>query len=162
MPRSVLRWRKKPSSPKDLAGAAGALARIVLDVTEVHVVGDAPLVDGMAISVRMRRDFTVTDADRFLAAGRRMLRELHPDVSEADAATMVTCATDALFVVLEHAGLIGGSADDRLAGRASDGLAVAGWRAQVTVNEPNPLPARPDCLRTGDVLACPTARRDEL
>ena len=109
----------------------------------------------MAISVRLRRDFTVTDADRLLATARRMYLELNPGAGTVDAATMVTCAADALFVVLEHAGLIGDTADGRLAGHVSDGLAVAGWRADVTVNEPNPLPTGRDCLRTGDVFALP-------
>lgn len=136
-------------------------ARIVSDVNDNDVVGDDPLVDGMALSVRLRRDFTVIDADRLLAAARRIFRELHPDASAADAATIVTGAADALFMVLEHAGLIGDAADNRLAGLAADGLAVAGWRAQVTINEPDPLPAGPDCLRTADVFAIPATRVDE-
>jgi hypothetical protein len=130
-------------------------------VSNVDVVGDDPLVDGMAMSVRVRRDFTVTDADRLLATARRIYRELYPGASAADAATMVTCAADALFMVLERAGLIGNLADDRLAGHESDGLAVAGWRAQVTVNEPNPLPAGADCLCTEDVFALPATSADE-
>jgi hypothetical protein len=60
-------------------------ARIVPGVSDVQVVGDGPLVDGMSISVRLRRDFTVTDAGRLLIAGRRMFRELHPGASPADA-----------------------------------------------------------------------------
>jgi len=130
-------------------------------MADIDVVGDDPLVDGMAISVRIRRDFTVTDAERLLSAAHRMFRELHPGASPADAATMVTCAADAVYMVLEHAGLIGDLADDRLAGHTSDGLTVAGWRAEVTVNEPNPLPTRPDCLRTGDVFALPASGADE-
>jgi hypothetical protein len=41
----------------------------------------------------------------------------------------VTCATDALFVILEHAGLLGDAASDRLSDHAADGLAIGGWRA---------------------------------
>jgi hypothetical protein len=133
----------------------------VSGVSDVEVVGDDPLVDGMSISVRLRRDFTVTDAGRLLVAGRRMFRELHPAAGAADAAAMVACAADALFMVLEHAGLIGDLVDDRLAGHESDGLAVAGWRAQVTVNEPSPRPAGPDCLHTGDVFGLPAAGDNE-
>jgi hypothetical protein len=136
-------------------------ARIVSGVSGGEVLGDEPLADGMAISVRIRRDFTVTDADRLLAAAHRIFREWNLDASEADAAAMVTCAADALFMVLEHAGLIGDLVDDRLAGHEADGLAVAGWRAQVMVNEPNPLPAGPDCLERGDVFALPAATANE-
>jgi hypothetical protein len=69
---------------------------------------------------------------------------------------MVSCAADALFVVLEHAGLLGDVAENLLAGYASDGLEVGGWRAQVVPNEPWPLSPGPrqDCLR-GDVFALP-------
>ena len=34
------------------------------------IAGDEPLADGMHIAVRVRRDFTVTDAGRLLAAAR--------------------------------------------------------------------------------------------
>ncbi|WP_345430269.1 hypothetical protein [Actinoallomurus vinaceus] len=117
-------------------------------------IGDDPLVDGMALSLRLRRDFTVTDADHLLTAARRIYRELDPDTSAAEAAGTVSCAADALFVILEHAGLLGDAADDRLSGHAVDGLAVGGWRAQIVVDEPAPLSPEPrsDCLR-GDVFA---------
>ncbi|GAA2378439.1 hypothetical protein GCM10010170_084490 [Dactylosporangium salmoneum] len=61
-----------------------------------------------------------------------------------------------LFVVLEHAGLLGEDADSRLEGYARDGLKVGGWRAQVVPNEPWPLspPPQQDCLR-GDTFALP-------
>jgi hypothetical protein len=133
----------------------------VSGVSDGEVAGDGLLVDGVSISVRLRRDFTVTDAGRLLAAGRRMFRELHPFASAAEAAAMVTCAADALFMVIEHAGLIGDLVDDRLAGHESDGLAVAGWRAQITVNEPSPLPVGPDCLRAADLFALPAAGDNE-
>jgi hypothetical protein len=120
------------------------------------VIGDDPLANGMALSVRLRRDFTVTDADRLRATARRIYRELHPDTSADEACEMVMCAADALFVVLEQAGLLGDATDSRLAGHAADGLAVGGWRAQVVINEPDPLSPGPrsNCLR-GDVFALP-------
>jgi hypothetical protein len=114
------------------------------------------LFDGMRLSVRLRRDFSVTDADRLLAAARRVYRDLNPGVSAEEACAMVSCAADALFVILEHAGPLGEAADNRLAGYVSDGLEAGGWRAQVVPNEPWPLspPPRQDCLR-GDVFALP-------
>jgi len=120
------------------------------------VIGGDPLADGMALSLRLRRDFTVTDADRLLAAARRIYREINPDASADEAAGTVTCAADALFVILEHVGLVGDAADDRLSGHAADGLAMGGWRAQIVLGEPAPLSPEPrsDCLR-GDVFALP-------
>ncbi|WP_203901559.1 hypothetical protein [Virgisporangium aliadipatigenens] len=127
------------------------------------LVGDDPLVDGMSLSLRLRRDFSVTDADRLLAAARRIYRDLNPGTSAETADAMVTCAADALFVILEHAGLLGETSDNRLAEYAGDGLEVAGWRAQVVPNEPWPLSPAPlhDCL-LGDVFALPPdASEDE-
>jgi hypothetical protein len=91
-----------------------------------QLVGNAPLVDGRVISVRLRRDFTITNADRLLAAARRMYLELHPGASAEDAAAMVSCSADALFVILERAGLLGDVVDGRLAEHESEGLAVGG------------------------------------
>ncbi|MFI0406152.1 hypothetical protein [Actinomadura sp. 3N508] len=121
------------------------------------VVGDEPLADAMALSVRLRRDFTVADADRLLAAARRLYGELNPGADAAEAIEVVTSATDALFVILEHAGLLGDAADGRLFDLAADGLTVGGWRAEIVVNEPFPLRPEPrsDCLR-GDVFALPS------
>jgi hypothetical protein len=121
------------------------------------VTGDDPLVNGMRLSVRVRRDFTVTDADRLLATARRTYRELNPLTSAEEASAAVTSAADALFVILEQAGLLGDSADDRLADHATDGLAARGWRAQAVLNDPHPLSPRPrdDCLRGDDVFALP-------
>ncbi|RFS82034.1 hypothetical protein D0T12_27650 [Actinomadura spongiicola] len=115
--------------------------------------GDEPLTDEMALSVRLRRDFTVTDAGRLLAAARRLYRELNPGTGAAEASEMVTCAADALFVILEHAGLLGDATDSRLSGYAADGLAVGGWCAQIVPNEPAPLSPEPrsNCL-LGDVF----------
>lgn len=126
------------------------------------MIGDDPLANGMALSLRLRRDFTVTDADRFLAAARRMYRELNPDTSAAEASGTVTCAADVLFVLLEHAGLLGDAADSRLSSHAAEGLAVGGWRAQIVTNEPAPLSPVPrsNCLR-GDVFALPPSDNED-
>ena len=126
------------------------------------VIGDDPLVNGMSLSVRLRRDFTVTDADRLLATARRTYRELNPGTSAEEACEMVSCAADALFVILEHAGLLGDAVDSRLAGYTPGGLAVGGSRAQVVLNEPDPLSPRPrgDCFRGGDVFALPPSDDD--
>jgi hypothetical protein len=121
------------------------------------VAGNDPLVDGMRLSVRFRRDFTVTDADGLLADARRTYRELNPGTSATEVDQLVACAADALFVILEHAGLLGSAADDRLAGHASNGLATGGWRAQVVLDEPHPLAPEQlgDCLRSDDIFALP-------
>lgn len=62
------------------------------------VIGDDPLVNGMSLSIRLRRDFTVVDGDRLLAAARRAYRELNPGTSAEEACEFVSCAADALFV----------------------------------------------------------------
>ncbi|HZN70364.1 MAG TPA: hypothetical protein VFC00_01570 [Micromonosporaceae bacterium] len=59
------------------------------------VIGDDPLVNGMSLSIRLRRDFTVTDADRLLATARRVYRELNPGTSAEEACVTVSCASDA-------------------------------------------------------------------
>ena len=111
----------------------------------------------MRVSKRLRRDFTVTDADRLLATARRTYRELNPDASAEEAREMVSCAADALFVIVNYAGLLGEAVDSRLAGYTASGLAVGGWRAQVVLDGPDPLSPRPrgNCLRGGDVFALP-------
>ncbi|MCW6011023.1 hypothetical protein K1W54_41740 [Micromonospora sp. CPCC 205371] len=126
-----------------------------------YVIGNDPLADGMSLSIRLRRDFTVTDADRLLIAARRIYLELNPDMSAGEASAMVTCAADALFVIVEHAGLLGDATDNRLADRAADGLAVEGWRAEAVMNEPEPLAPGPrsNCLR-GDVFALPDRHKN--
>jgi hypothetical protein len=120
----------------------------------VDIHGDEPLVDGMTISLRYRRDFVVADAARLLAEARRLHRELQPGTTQADAEAMVTCAADAIYTILEHAGLIGDAADARLAVHGEAGLELAGWRSEITFN-PEPLRPDYDCLRTGDVFALP-------
>jgi hypothetical protein len=128
------------------------------DDVDVEVIGDDPLVDGMTLSLRLRRDFTVTDASRLLTTARRLYLELNPDSSADAAAETVTSAADALLVVLEHAGVLGAVADGHLAGHVTDGLDVVGHVAQVVLNEPHPLSPHlwANCLRTGDLFALPS------
>jgi hypothetical protein len=72
-------------------------------------------------------------------------------------------SADALFVVLEHAGLVGEPVGTRLSDYVHDGLEAGGWRGQVVVDEPWPLSPLPraDCLRTGDVFARPPEADDD-
>jgi hypothetical protein len=122
------------------------------------VIGDTPLIDGMSLSVRLRYDFAVSDAGRLLGAARRIYQDLNPGTSADEADAMVTGAADALFVLLEHAGLFGAGVGERLAVYRNDGLEMGGSRAQVVPNEPHPLSGAPrsDCLRVEDVFALPT------
>jgi hypothetical protein len=101
----------------------------------------------MRVSKRLRRDFTVTDADRLLATARRTYRELNPDASAEEAREMA----------VNYAGLLGEAVDSRLAGYTVNGLAIGGWRAPVVLDGPDPLSpcARGNCLRGGDVFALP-------
>ncbi|HET7015409.1 MAG TPA: hypothetical protein VFI65_15940 [Streptosporangiaceae bacterium] len=103
------------------------------------VIGDEPLADGMLISVRVRRDFVVADADRVLRAARRAYVEISPGATDEDAAEFVTSATDAIFALIERAGLIGQGPDDFLLS-AAEGLAIGGQVTQVTVDKDQPLP----------------------
>ncbi|MEV0566627.1 hypothetical protein [Dactylosporangium sp. NPDC050588] len=125
-----------------------------MDEAQFSIDGGDPLRDGMRLSVRLRYDFTVTDAARLLAAARRLHLDLHPEATPEDAAAVVTCAADAIFTVLEHAG-VGEPLEARLAGFTTDGLEAGGFRAQAVIDEPDPLPAGWDCFRTGDVFALP-------
>jgi hypothetical protein len=119
-------------------------------------VGDQ-LVDGMKLSIRLRRDFTVTDAGCLLAAARRIYQDLNPGSSTADAEAMVSSSADAFYVILDHAGLVGAAVDDRLTTYRRDGLEVGGWRAEVVANEPWPLSPGPlsNCVGPDDVFALP-------
>jgi hypothetical protein len=142
---------------------AASTARYCVGVADDDgVIGDDPLVNGMVLSLRLRRDFTVADADRLLATARRTYRALNPGSSAEEARKTLACAADALFILLEHAGLLGDTVDSRLAGYTTDGLTVGGWRAQVVLNEPDPLSPEPrrDCLRGGDVFALPPGGAD--
>lgn len=108
-------------------------------------VEDEPLADGMRVAVRLRRDFAVADAEKLLAAGRRVYMRLNPGATGQGAAEAVTGAADVIFILLEGAGLTGDVVDAALATYESDGLALGGWRAQVTTEDPWPLSVGHDC-----------------
>ena len=112
-------------------------------------VRDEPLADGMHIAIRLRRDFTVVDAGRVLAAARAAYLQLTPGATEDDAVEMVTCASDAIFTLFERDGMLGEAADARLESYRQSGLAVGGWVAQVTVDEPVRLLPGGRCLPPG-------------
>jgi hypothetical protein len=126
-----------------------------LPVDQGMIIGSEPLTDGMHIAVRLRRDFTVTDAGLLLAAARPAYMELNPGAAHHDTAQVVTSAADAIFTILEHDGLLGRAVDRALAARADHGLQPDRWRAQVTINEARRLPPGPDCLTQDDVFAQP-------
>jgi hypothetical protein len=67
----------------------------------------------------------------------------------------VISEADAIFTILEAAGLLGNAADSALAAHASDGLQPGGWRGQVTLDEPLCLPPGPACTSNDDVFALP-------
>ncbi|MFC9433751.1 hypothetical protein [Nocardia sp. NPDC057030] len=123
--------------------------------------GNEPLVDGMYVSLRYRRDFHITDASRLLAAARQAYLDLHPGSDTREAAQQVSCAADALFTILEHAGILSDDAGERLDQYQPDGLDLAGWKATVVIDEPWPLSSDPlgNCLR-GDVFALSQAEDD--
>jgi len=110
----------------------------------------------MHVAIRIRRDFVITDAQRVLVAGRTAYRELNPESSQAEADESVSSAADAIFTILEHAGVLGPKADAAVAARATDGLVPQGQRAQLTINEKRRLPASPDCFADDDVFALPS------
>lgn len=114
-----------------VADRFASLRTIVL--LDGEIVGDEPLADGMLISVRVRRDFVVADAERFLRAARRAYMEMTPGATEEDAAELVTCAADAVFALIERVGMIGQHVDDFLES-AADGLTIGGQAAQVTMD----------------------------
>jgi hypothetical protein len=65
-------------------------------VAEIRDVDEGEqLVDGMGLSVRLRYDFTVSDAGRLLVAARRIYQELNPGTTAAEADAMVSGAADA-------------------------------------------------------------------
>lgn len=49
-----------------------------------NIAGDEPPVDGMSIVVRLRRDFTVTDAVKLLAAARAAYTRANPGTGPLD------------------------------------------------------------------------------
>lgn len=120
-----------------------------------NIAGDEPPIDGMHIVVRLRRDFTVTDAVKLLAAARTAYTRANPGTGPQDAAAAVTSAADAIFTILESEGLLGPAAERALADCARDALQPGGWRAQVTLNEAHRLPSGSACFDDGDVFALP-------
>jgi hypothetical protein len=120
-----------------------------------RIAGDEPLADGMHIAVRMRRDFTVTDAGRLLAAARAAYVQLNHGATAREAEAAVTSAADVIFTILETGRLLGPTADRALAGYAGHGLEPGGSLAQITLNESRRLPAGPRCFEDGDVFALP-------
>jgi hypothetical protein len=114
------------------------------------LIGADPLVDGMRITLRLRRDMTVTDATAVLVAGRQAFLDLHPDIDAQTAELHVTCAADAVFALLERDGVM---ADHDEVGLVSDG-----FREQLTFNDPRPLPDPPHCCDNQvDYFALPPA-----
>ncbi len=120
-----------------------------------NIAGNEPPVDGMHVVVRLRRDFTVTDAAKLLAAARTAYTRANPGTGPQEAVAAVTSAADAVFTILESEGLLGPAADRTLADGARDGLQPAGWRAQVTLNEAYRLPPGSACFEDSDVFALP-------
>ena len=109
----------------------------------------------MHIVIRLRHDFTVTDAARLLAAARAAYTRANPGAGPQDAEVMVTSGADAIFTILESEGLLGDAIDRALGSLASEGLQLGGWREQVTINEAHRLPPGPACTESGDVFALP-------
>ena len=112
-----------------------------------------PVTAGMTISVRTRRDVVVVDPQRFVAAARQALRDLDPDLTEAEAAEAVVDVYDAVHALLDRDGQLAADAADprephvgrgaplpgtRVTDRA-DGLSPAGLIQEVVLDEPMPL-----------------------
>jgi hypothetical protein len=77
--------------------------------------GEEFLADGMHVVIRLRRDFTVADAARLLAAARAAYTRVNPAAGPQDAAAAVTTAADAAFTILQSDGLLGHAPDRALA-----------------------------------------------
>ncbi len=104
----------------------------------------------MTISVRTRRDVVVVDPARFLAAARAAFRELHPDVSDEEAAEIVADVYDAVGVLLDLDGKLAADAPEMPIGCRGtppgqrvldrpDGLSLAGELQQIVLDDPMPL-----------------------
>ena len=127
--------------------------------SDITVIGDDPLVDGMTISVRMRRDFVVTDAARLMATARRIYLDLNAQATPDEAAMNITCAADALFMILEADDQWSEATEARLAARDADGLRTQGGCAQFVPHEPRPLSVGGyNCFRDEDLFALPPKR----
>ncbi|TKK87342.1 hypothetical protein FDA94_17705 [Herbidospora galbida] len=105
---------------------------------------------GMTISVRTRRDVVVVDPARFMAAARAAYRDLHPGVSEEEAADNVVDVYDAVHVLLDRLGRLAPDAPETLIGRGGplpghrvldrpDGLSPAGELQEIVLDDPMAL-----------------------
>ncbi|MBC6467490.1 hypothetical protein [Actinomadura alba] len=127
---------------------------------------------GMTISVRTRRDVVIVDPDRFLTAARQALRDLNPELTEAQAADALTDVTDAVHALLDRDGQlamdhVGAAMTDPEVGSGapppgvrisdrSDGLSPAGRLQQIVLDEPQPLQDY-GCFLPDDPFALPPA-----
>jgi len=127
--------------------------------TSAAVRGDDGLADGMHVVIRLRHDFTVTNARQLLSAAQNAYVLDNQGVTQNDAAEAVTSVSDVIFTLLEQDGILGAGAEAQLASHAGDGLRTDGWRAQVSINEPMQLSAGWDCFDQGDVFALPPPER---
>jgi hypothetical protein len=100
----------------------------------------------MTIGVRTRRDVVIMDPDRFLPP-REALRDLNPELTDAQADGALTDVTDAVHALLDRDGQlaldhIGAATRDPEPGRGRplqgvrvsnrpDGLSPAGWLQQI-------------------------------
>ncbi|HJP74351.1 MAG TPA: hypothetical protein VJ914_08785 [Pseudonocardiaceae bacterium] len=111
-------------------------------------------VEGVTISIRVRRDLVVVDPERFLAAAQAACRELNPDVTEAGARDAVANAYDAVYALIDRDWPVAGSIWPELGrvevGRGAplpgvrvadrpDGLSPAGILVELKLNEPRRL-----------------------
>jgi hypothetical protein len=106
---------------------------------------------GMTISIRSRRDVVVVDPDKFLAAARQALRDLDPDLTEAQATAAIGDVYDAVHALLDRDGELANDTRGAIeVGRGAplpgvrvvdrpDGLSPAGWLQEIVLREPMPL-----------------------
>jgi hypothetical protein len=127
-----------------------------------------PVTAGMTISVRSRRDVVVMDPERFVAAARQALRDLDPELTEAEAAEAIAGVYDAVHAMLDRDGQLAADAFARQeieVGRGAplpgvriddraDGLSPAGWVREIVLDEPMPLQDY-GCFQPEDPFAAP-------
>jgi hypothetical protein len=65
----------------------------------------------MHVAVRLRHDFTITEAQELLALARAAYVERNSGSTERDAEEAVRAVADVMFTILEHDGLLGDAAD---------------------------------------------------
>jgi hypothetical protein len=90
---------RMPAAALRVVGEVAARGLAILPRWQGNDHADAgdQLANGLKLSIRLRRDFTVTDAGRLLAAARRMYQGLDPGSTVDDAEAMVSSAADALY-----------------------------------------------------------------